>query len=117
MEAVLKPLADTLGVSPLTLALIAGLVLGAVLVLAVRGRQPGHGDAPHLPRGGSALPFHTRMPPGADAGPLDAQGRHEVETLLDQGKGIEAIKRVRELTGLGLKEAKDLVDVFRQHRS
>ena len=117
MEAVLKPLAETLGVSPVTLALLAGLAIGAVLVLAVRGREPGRGNAPHLPRGGSGLPFHTRMPPGADAGPLDAQGLQEVEALLDQGKGIEAIRRVRELTHVGLKEAKDLVDALRRHRS
>ena len=33
-----------------------------------------------------------------------------VRALLDAGNKIEAIKRVRQQTGLGLKEAKDLVD-------
>ena len=44
------------------------------------------------------------------AGLLDAQGRAEVEDLLAAGKPIPAIRRVRELTGLGLIEAKRLVD-------
>jgi len=34
----------------------------------------------------------------------------EVKKLVKQGKKIEAIKLIREQTGLGLKEAKDLVD-------
>jgi ribosomal protein L7/L12 len=34
----------------------------------------------------------------------------DVQALLTQGKKIEAIKRVRELTGWGLKEAKDYVE-------
>ncbi len=36
----------------------------------------------------------------------------EVRRLLAENKKIEAIKRVREHTGLGLKEAKDLVEAF-----
>ena len=35
---------------------------------------------------------------------------NEVHHLVAQGEKIEAIKRVRERTGLGLKEAKDIVD-------
>jgi ribosomal protein L7/L12 len=35
-----------------------------------------------------------------------------IRALLDGGNKIEAIKRVREQTGLGLKEAKDLVDTM-----
>ncbi|MBK8097085.1 MAG: ribosomal protein L7/L12 [Planctomycetes bacterium] len=34
----------------------------------------------------------------------------EVDALLRAGQKIQAIKLVRERTGLGLKEAKDLVD-------
>lgn len=40
----------------------------------------------------------------------DATADPEVRALVAQGNKIQAIKRVRELTGLGLKEAKDLVD-------
>ena len=34
----------------------------------------------------------------------------EVRLLIARGKTIEAIRRIRELTGMGLKEAKDFVD-------
>ncbi len=34
----------------------------------------------------------------------------EVRHLVARGRKIEAIKKVRELTGMGLKEAKDFVD-------
>lgn len=35
---------------------------------------------------------------------------HRIDALLREGKKIEAIKVYRELTGVGLKEAKDAVD-------
>lgn len=41
---------------------------------------------------------------------LSLEARTEIDSLAGQGKTIEAIKYVRERTGLGLKEAKDLVD-------
>jgi ribosomal protein L7/L12 len=34
----------------------------------------------------------------------------EIQSLIDQGRKVEAVKRVRELTDWGLKEAKDYVD-------
>jgi ribosomal protein L7/L12 len=36
----------------------------------------------------------------------------EARLLVERGSMIEAIKLVREKTGLGLKEAKDLVDAW-----
>ncbi len=39
-----------------------------------------------------------------------AQGEPELRALLAQGQKIEAIKRVRQMTGWGLNEAKDYVD-------
>ncbi|MEU7632264.1 50S ribosomal protein L7/L12 [Nocardia sp. NPDC049220] len=52
----------------------------------------------------SAAPIQTRaiVPSG--------NGLDEVDALLAQGKKIQAIKRYRELTGCGLKEAKDAVE-------
>lgn len=44
------------------------------------------------------------------AGLLDERGRAEVEDLLAAGKPIPAVRRVRELTGLRLIDAKRLVD-------
>jgi ribosomal protein L7/L12 len=59
--------------------------------------MPAAGSLPALPSGGSAQT--------AGAGDLA-----EVHTLAQQGRKIEAIKRYRQLTGVGLKEAKDYVD-------
>jgi ribosomal protein L7/L12 len=44
------------------------------------------------------------------ADPLTLDPEQEARRLLQSGDKIAAIKRVRELTGLGLKEAKDYVD-------
>jgi ribosomal protein L7/L12 len=55
------------------------------------------------------MPVPTGMPPLAN---ISLGGEHdlEIQQLIAQGKTIDAIKRVRELTGLGLKESKDYVD-------
>ncbi|MEQ8191968.1 MAG: ribosomal protein L7/L12 [Candidatus Eremiobacterota bacterium] len=48
---------------------------------------------------------------GRDIFPYEkTHGEEEIEDLLKKGQKIMAIKRVRELTGLGLKDAKDFVD-------
>jgi len=49
-------------------------------------------------------------PPRAPAAPAAAADLSEVYLLAQQGHKIQAIKRYRELTGVGLKEAKDFVD-------
>ena len=41
---------------------------------------------------------------------IDAAVLDEVRTLTDSGQKIEAIKHLREATGLGLTEAKEIVD-------
>jgi ribosomal protein L7/L12 len=50
--------------------------------------------------------------PGADASPGEDQALQGVSDLVRQGRKIEAIKRYREATGLGLKESKDAVDAL-----
>ena len=45
--------------------------------------------------------------------PPDPTEDPEIQDLLAKGNEIQAIKRYRELTGLGLKEAKDAIE---QHR-
>ncbi|NLJ54334.1 MAG: 50S ribosomal protein L12 [Intrasporangiaceae bacterium] len=47
--------------------------------------------------------------PGGLAG-LHPDARSQAQLLKQQGKAIQAIKFVREQTGLGLREAKELVD-------
>ena len=47
----------------------------------------------------------------AAAGPAEAaEEKTEFDVELTEGYGVPVIKAVRELTGLGLKEAKDVVD-------
>lgn len=61
-----------------------------------------------LARGGTTE-FQVTFQPTA---PLATDHEGDVRRLLAAGNKIEAIKRVREQTGLGLKEAKDLVEAM-----
>lgn len=54
-------------------------------------------------------PLIHNLIPGS-RNPTEAFYDPQVQAELAQGRKINAIKRVREITGLGLKEAKDLVD-------
>jgi ribosomal protein L7/L12 len=80
---------------------VVGLVAGYLLsrVLAARGpRDTGaHAAAVATPAPAVELP-------------------DEVRALADDEELIAAIKRMRELTGMGLKEAKDAVDAYRARR-
>jgi len=49
-------------------------------------------------------------PPSADPPARDPNVRYEVIILKAGDRKVEVIKAVREITGLGLKEAKDLVE-------
>jgi ribosomal protein L7/L12 len=53
---------------------------------------------------GQAVPTAVVGQPG------DAGVRPEIQQLVMQGKKIQAIKLLREQSGLGLREAKDIVD-------
>jgi ribosomal protein L7/L12 len=44
---------------------------------------------------------------------LDQAGKAEIETLLARGKYVYAVRRVRELTGLRLIDARRIVDSLR----
>lgn len=58
----------------------------------------------------AAAPAAMMAAPGAAAAPAEEKTAFDVE-LVDGGSSkINTIKAVREITGLGLKEAKDLVD-------
>ncbi len=62
----------------------------------------------HVPR--AARQDADRRAGAAMAGLLDPAGRAEVGQLVTCGKPIMAIKRVRELTGLRLLDARRVVD-------
>jgi large subunit ribosomal protein L7/L12 len=60
----------------------------------------------------AAAPMAMMAGPGAGAPAAAAEEKTEFDAILTAvgDKKIEVLKAVRELTGLGLKEAKDLVD-------
>lgn len=87
------------------------VVLGAAgLWLVLRGRRAevvGGDQKPVAPRPMTA-PQSSTTPTTSTLSPLD----HHVRKLAAEGNKIEAIKAVREHTGLGLKEAKDYVEAI-----
>ena len=59
----------------------------------------------------AAAPVMAAMPGAAAAAPVEEEQTEFKVVLLSSGdKKIQVIKEVRAITGLGLKEAKDLVD-------
>jgi hypothetical protein len=98
---------------PLPVLIAVGLVvLGMAMMLLRRGNA--RRDLMTPP---AALPG-TRprwTPPPASPGTLSGETEAEVWDLLRADQVISAIKLVRETTGLGLKEARDLVDDMRRH--
>jgi len=60
----------------------------------------------------TAVAAPVAMPAGGPGAEADAEEQDEFDVVLESfgDKKIQVIKVVRELTGLGLKEAKDLVD-------
>jgi large subunit ribosomal protein L7/L12 len=60
----------------------------------------------------AAAPVAVAAPGGGGAAPVEVEEQDEFDVILenDGGKKINVIKVVRELTGLGLKEAKDVVE-------
>jgi ribosomal protein L7/L12 len=63
---------------------------------------------------GSSPGYTELTPHAAPAVRLDPAAESQLRELVARGQKIEAIKRVRELTGLGLKEAKDYVELLPQ---
>ena len=95
---------------PLWLLALGGIALAILAVVVVfRGRSGGdmierqRRDAPH------PVP-HLRPAPGLQPGEEAVLALPEVRRALAGGQKIEAIKLVREHTGLGLREAKELVE-------
>ena len=90
------PVLAAIGVAFLALILI-------VLLRRPRGRDlmgPPRSRVPIQPRA-AREPFPSGLPPALEL---------EVRALLEQGKKLEAVKRVREVTQVGLGEAKTMVE-------
>jgi large subunit ribosomal protein L7/L12 len=58
----------------------------------------------------AAAPVAAAAAPGAAAAPVEEKTEFDVILLSSGDKKIQVIKEVRAITGLGLKEAKDLVE-------
>ena len=58
----------------------------------------------------AAAPMMMGAMPGAAAEPVEEKTEFDVELTAAGAQKINVIKAVREITGLGLKEAKDIVD-------
>jgi ribosomal protein L7/L12 len=85
---------------PLIAAFLAGIVVGRITA------------ATALPRPGK--PDRKQRPDMATSDMLallPAETRFEIETLVADGRKIEAIRVCRAAIGLGLKEAKDVIDL------
>lgn len=92
-----------------------GFLCGAGLVLALR-RDGGARDLTGPPPRAPSPPRSMQI----DAAPVAVQVHTEVHSddqmlnLIRRGRKIEAIKRMRELTGMRLSEAKDAVEAIEQ---
>lgn len=92
--------------------IIIGLVILAAIFLLIRafGRRPQQPLRREKPK-------MITMDSGAVAAEIDGQELDidpalldEIRRLAESGQKIEAVKRLREATGLGLTEAKDVVE-------
>jgi ribosomal protein L7/L12 len=87
---------------PVSLPVLGAAVVVLVIVAVLLRRRLGDVSV-------QSVPTHLAPPPTASRAPDD-----EIRDLLAQGNKIQAIKRVREITGMGLKEAKDYVEALPQ---
>jgi ribosomal protein L7/L12 len=88
----------------------AAIVIAVVLLRRLFGRKPiepfSQQPPKPIPKQGSTVTAEI----GGQEIEIDAAVLDEVRRLTDSGQKIEAIKHLREATGLGLTEAKEIVD-------
>jgi ribosomal protein L7/L12 len=95
--------------------IVAAAIFAVVVALLLRrlswGSSPGYTElSPGPTTPPQSSPKASRERSVASPVQLDPAAERELRELVARGQKIEAIKRVRELTGLGLKEAKDYVE-------
>ncbi len=87
-----------MGTSEIVYAAVVAAVLLVIVVAVNRGSRP------------------STLGPPAPPTMLDAAAIQQISDLLTAGKQIEAIKRYREATGVGLAQAKDAIDAWDPRR-
>ncbi len=95
----------------LVVLVIVGLAIGALLAVAVRRSRASKDLVGGQLRAAEVGPLRPAT------GVPDEALRGEIEALVNRNRKIEAIKLVRERTGMGLKDAKDLVDAMAAGRA
>jgi hypothetical protein len=85
------------------------LLLLALVLRSQRGRDPLLGGQPSAYR---PVPTRQGGPADAPVSVLPPEVEAEVRALLVAGRKIEAIKRARDATHMGLKETKDMVEAM-----
>ena len=92
---------------PVLIVLAAGFAALVFLALRRSRRDPLMGGQPKI----LARPRHAPAAPVAIA-PLSPEDETQIRALVAANRKIEAIKLAREVTGLGLKDAKDVVEAM-----
>jgi len=94
---------------PLWLLALVGIALATLAVVVLRARSGGE-MIQHQQRDARHSAPHARPAPALQPDEAAVLAIPEIAAALVGGNKIEAIKLVRERTGLGLKEAKELVE-------
>ncbi|MEW9529498.1 50S ribosomal protein L7/L12 [Microbispora sp. NPDC049125] len=81
-----------------------------ILILAIVGLVVVLGIGMIAIRAGARGPIAWRSP--GMLPPVSAELQHRVRELYQEGRVVEAVKEIREQTGLGLREAKALADTL-----
>ncbi|SEF89947.1 Ribosomal protein L7/L12 C-terminal domain-containing protein [Thermomonospora echinospora] len=92
--------------SSTTILILVGLPVGAMML----------GFIAITFAAGHAARSSVRPVKGAPGGPPSPEAFTRAQALLDRGKKIEAIKLIRDDTGMGLKEAKDYAEAMQDGR-
>jgi large subunit ribosomal protein L7/L12 len=93
---------------PVPVLIVIGLAFALLLFLLLRRKESGRDLTAPPPF--ASVPQPTYRPPRAPLGAdLPADVEREVRQLAGEGRKIEAVKRVREVTGLSLADALEVV--------
>lgn len=111
---------QALGIDPLLGGFVLGVLVTLLLVLLLR-RGPSAGSQPAPPKASAAPELHAsrleiRVRENGQERELSTEESAQLQAYLREGRKLEGIKYLRQLTGLGLKEAKDLLEVIERAR-